>query len=294
MKAAVEQVREEYAFSERHACRVLQVPVSSYRYEPRTNDEALREQLVELAREKPRFGYRRLHVLLQRAGEEVNHKRVHRIYREAGLALKRKKCKHCVRVSQPLGVYSAANQEWAMDFVHDVVQAGRKIRVLCVVDAYTRECLALEVETSFAGLRVTRVLDEIIARRGAPQSIRCDNGPELTSRHFLAWNLERKIQLVHIQPGKPTQNGYVESFNGKLREECLRVSWFQNLFDARRIIADWRRDYNQLRPHSSLSYLTPNEFAAQSGRGKDADSVSLENAAAFPTLPPPRLLAKVV
>ena len=163
-----------------------------------------------------------------------------------------------------------------------------------MIDAYTRECWRLKWRRASAGLRVTRALDEIIARRGAPQSIRCDNGPELTSRHFLAWNLERKIQLVHIQPGKPTQNGYVESFNGKLREECLRVSWFQNLFDARRIIADWRRDYNQLRPHSSLSYLTPNEFAAQSGRGKDADSVSLENAAAFPTLPPPRLLAKVV
>ena len=277
MKAAVEQVRSEYAFSERRACGVLEVPVSSFRYEPRTDDVALREQLVELAREKPRFGYRRLHVLLQRAGEEVNHKRVHRIYREAGLALRRKKRKHCVRVSQPLGVYSAANQEWALDFVHDVVQAGRTIRVLCVIDAYTRECLALEVETSFAGLRVTRALDEIIARRGAPQSIRCDNGPELTSRHFLAWSLERKILLVHIQPGKPTQNGYVESFNGKLREECLRTSWFQNVFEARRIIAAWKRDYNQLRPHSSLSYLTPDEFAARSGRGKDADKARLEN-----------------
>ena len=286
MKAAVEQVREEYAFSERHACGVLQLPVSSFRYQPRTNDAALREQLVELAREKPRFGYRRLHVLLQREGVEVNHKRVHRIYREAGLALKRKRRKHCVRAAQPLGVYTAANQEWALDFVHDVVQAGRTIRVLCVVDAFTRECLALEVETSFAGLRVTRVLDEIIARRGAPQSIRCDNGPELTSRHFLAWCLERKIQLVHIQPGKPTQNGYVESFNGKLREECLRVSWFQNLFEARRIISDWRRDYNHQRPHSSLSYLTPAEFAARSGRGKDAGYACLENDTAvshFPT-----------
>ncbi len=277
MKAAVEQVRSEYAFSERHACGVLQVPVSSFRYEPRTSDAALREQLVELAREKPRFGYRRLHVLLGRAGVEVNHKRVHRIYREAGLALKRKKRKHCVRASQPLGVYTAANQEWALDFVHDVVQAGRSIRVLCVVDAYTRECLALEVETSFAGLRVTRVLDEIIARRGTPKAIRCDNGPELTSRHILAWSVERKIQLVHIQPGKPTQNGYVESFNGKLREECLRVSWFQNLFEARRIITAWRRDYNHQRPHSSLSYLTPAEFAARAGRGKDAGYARLEN-----------------
>ncbi len=182
-----------------------------------------------------------------------------------------------LRVSQPLGVYLEANQEWALDFVHEVVQAGRTIRVLCVIDAYTRKCLALEVETSFAGLRVTPALDEIIARRGSPQSIRCDSGPELTSSHFLAASLERKIQLVPIQPGKPTQNGYVESFNGKLREECLRISWFQNLFEARRMIAAWCREYNQLRPHSSLSYLTPAEFAAQSGRGKDADKVRLEN-----------------
>ena len=136
--------------------------------------------------------------------------------------------------------------------MHDAVECGRTIRVLTVVDAYTRECLALEVDTSFASRRVTRVLDAIIAERGAPQAIRCDNGPELTSRHFLAWSIERQIELVHIQPGKPTQNGRLESFNGKLREECLRVSWFQNLFDARRKIAAWRKEYNEERPHSSL------------------------------------------
>ena len=162
-------------------------------------------------------------------------------------------------------------------FVQDVTAFGRSIRVLNVIDAFTRECLAMEVDTSFAGQRVTRVLDGIIAERGLPQSIRCDNGPELTSRHFLAWNLERRINLVHAQPGKPTQNGYVESFNGKLREECLRVSWFQNLFEARHILANWRREYNELRPHSSLNYLTPAEFAARNSRGKDVDSVHLEN-----------------
>lgn len=146
------------------------------------------------------------------------------------------------------------------------------------VDGYTRECLALEVDTSFASRRVTRVLDNIIQRRGVPQSIRCDNGPELTSRHFLAWCLERKIDLVHIQPGKPMQNGRCESFNGRLREECLRVSWFENLFDARRKIADWKRDYNEQRPHSSLGYRTPAEFAAAAiSRGKDVGSARLEN-----------------
>jgi putative transposase len=255
-------MRAEYAFSERRACRLMTVAVSSYRYETKRTDEPLRGRLVELAREKPRFGYRRLHVLLGRSGEHVNHKRVHRVYRDAGLMIRRKKRKHCVRVGKPLLARTAANQEWALDFLHDAVECGRVIRVLSVVDVYTRECLALEVDTSFASRRVTRVLDAIVAERGHPQAIRCDNGPELTSRHFLAWAVERQIELVHIQPGKPTQNAHVESFHGRLREECLAVSWFQNLFDARRKIAAWRTDYNQERPHSSLGYRTPKEFAA--------------------------------
>jgi putative transposase len=277
MKVAVEHIRQKFSLTERRACRLLLVPVSSFRYRPRRNDAALRERLVELAREKPRFGYRRLAILLSDGGQPINHKRVHRLYREAGLMLRRKKRKHCVRVCTPLGLYTAANQEWALDFVHDVTASGRSIRVLNVIDAYTREVLAMEVDTSFAGLRVTRVLDQIIAERGLPQAIRCDNGPELTSRRFLAWALEHKIDLRHIQPGKPTQNAYVESFNGKLREECLRVNWFQNLFEARRIIANWRRDYNETRPHSSLNYLAPAEFARRQRRGKDVDSVHLEN-----------------
>ncbi len=254
-------MKKEYAFSERRACRLVMVAVSTYRYETRRSDEPLRTRLVQLAREKPRFGYRRLHVLLRRSGERVNHKRLHRIYREAGLMIRRKKRKHCVRVGQPLRSWTGANQEWALDFVHDAVDCGRAIRVLSVVDAYTRECLALEVDTSFASRRVTRVLDAIVAERGQPQAIRCDNGPELTSRHFLAWCVERQIELIHIQPGKPTQNPHVESFHGRLREECLAVSWFQNLFDARRKIAAWRIEYNEERPHSSLGYRTPKEFA---------------------------------
>ena len=284
MKAAVGQMREEYAFSQQRACRLLAVAVSSYRYQSRRSDEPLRTRLVELARCKPRFGYRRLHVLLRRAGEAVNHKRVHRVYREAGLGLRRKKRKHCVRVGAPLRARTAANQEWALDFVHDAVGCGRAIRVLSVVDAYTRECLALEVDTSFASRRVTRVLEAIIAERNAPQVIRCDNGPELTSRHFLAWCIERKIELVHIQPGRPMQNGYVESFHGKLRDECLRVSWFGNLFEARRKIVALQKEYNQERPHSSLGYQTPLEFAsaAATGCGKDGGCAPLENASRFP------------
>jgi len=267
LKAAVEQVRAEYAFSQRRACGRMTMAVSSYRYQNRRSDEPLRTRLVELAREKPRFGYRRLHVLLGRSGEQVNHKRVHRVYREAGLMIRRKKRKHCVRVGKPLVARTSANQEWALDFLHDAVECGRAIRVLSVVDAYTRECLALEVDTSFASRRVTRVLDAIVAQRGQPLAIRCDNGPELTSRHFLAWCVERKIELVPIQPGKPTQNAHIESFHGRLREECLAVSWFQNLFDARRKIAAWRIEYNEERPHSSLGYKTPKEFAAAEAAG---------------------------
>jgi putative transposase len=274
LKAAIGQMKQEYAFSERRACGLVMVAVSTYRYETRQADEALRAKLVELAREKPRFGYRRLHVLLRRCGERVNHKKLYRIYRAAGLSIRRKKRKHCVRVGQPLRAWTAANQEWALDFVHDAVDCGRAIRVLSVVDAYTRECLALEVDTSFASRRVTRVLDAIGAERGHPKAIRCDNGPELTSRHFLAWCVERQIELVHIQPGKPTQNAHVESFHGRLREECLAVSWFQNLFDARRKIAAWRIDYNEQRPHSSLGYRTPKEFAT-SMRAAEVGSASL-------------------
>jgi putative transposase len=284
----VSWLRVEYVVSERRVCGLMGMAVSSYRYQRTDSDERLRTRLVELAREKPRFGYRRLQVLLRRSGEPVNHKRVLRVYREAGLTLRRKKRKHCVRVGRPLLARTSANQEWALDFVHDAVDCGRAIRVLSVVDAYTRECLALEVDTSFASRRVTRVLDTIVSERGRPQAIRCDNGPELTSRHFLAWCVERQIELLHIQPGKPTQNAYVESFHGRLREECLNVSWFQNLFDARRKIAAWRKDYNEERPHSSLGYQTPKEFAEQAASFyRTAVGQEASNAGPLPHTPIP-------
>jgi putative transposase len=201
-------------------------------------------------------------VLLEREGERVNHKRVFRVYRAAGLSVKRRKRKRLLRQGRSMEVLTRANQQWAVDFVHDRLSDGRSFRIFTVVDGYTRECLALEADTSFASQRVSRVLDRVIAERTKPETIRMDNGPELTSRHFLAWCVERRIELLHIQPGKPTQNGHVESFNGRLREECLNVSWFQNLFDARRKIASWRKDYNEERPHSSLDYRTPQQFAA--------------------------------
>ena len=202
-----------------------------------------------------------MQIVLDQTGEHVNHKRVYRVYREAGLMIRRRARKRLLRAGSPRPALDGPNQEWALDFVHDAAESGRKFRALSVVDPYTRECLALEVDTSMGSRRVTRVLEGIIAERSAPQAIRSDNGPEFTSRHFLAWCSERKIEAVHIEPGKPVQNAHVESFHGKLRDECLNASWFQNLLDARRKIAAWRKEYNEERPHSSLGYETPSAFA---------------------------------
>ena len=255
---------ETFGISERRACGLFGVWRSScrYRHKPNGNEE-LRQQLVSLAHERPRFGYRRLGVLLAREGKQVNHKRLFRMYRESGLSVKRNRRKKLVRIGVSQPVLSTPNEEWSLDFVCDALANGRSVRVLSIVDNFTRECVALEADTSFASQRVTRVLEDVIARRGAPKALRMDNGPELTSRHFLAWCMERKIAMNHIQPGKPMQNGHIESFNGRLRDECLNANWFRNLFEARHKIAYWRDDYNSARPHSSLAYRTPGEFAAQ-------------------------------
>jgi putative transposase len=247
--------------SVRRTCELTLIPRSTFRFQrDRTRDEPLRTRLVELAQEKPRFGYRRLLVLIRWDGEVVNHKRLFRIYRAAGLSVKRKRRKRLVRACSPRTRPTAPNQEWSLDFVHDRLASGRAIRVLGVVDTFTRECLALEVDTSFASRRVTRVLDEVIARRGRPRRLVMDNGSELTSRHFLSWGTEWKLELAYIQPGKPVQNAYIESFNGKLRDECLNVNWFRNLWQARVRVEAWRKEYNSARPHSSLGYRTPEAF----------------------------------
>jgi len=261
----VRRLIEEYRASERRVCGLMEIPRMSYRYCSRRDDTVLRQRLLELAREKPRFGYRRLWVLLarDRRGEQrINHKRVWRVYRDLGLSVRRTRRKRLQRALRPRPVLTAPNQEWAVDFASDVAASGRRLRIFSVVDSYTRECLALEVDTSLPSRRVTRTLAEIVQHRGAPVAIRSDNGPEVSSRHFLAWCIERKIDAVHIQPGKPTQNAHVESFHGRLRDECLNVSRFWNLWDARRKIGAWRTEYNTQRPHSSLGYRTPEEFAA--------------------------------
>jgi putative transposase len=255
-------VMAEQSMSERRACKLLEMDRSSYRYEPQADkDGKVRAELVELARQKPRFGYRRLGVLLEKRGHKLNHKRLCRIYREEHLAVRRLKRKHVVRPVTRLANLSKADQEWSMDFVADGLATGRALRIFTLVDSFTRECLALEVDSCLSSGRITRVLDWVMEQRGAPEAIRCDNGPEFTSRHFLAWCEEHHIRAVHIQPGRPMQNGYVESFNGRFRDECLNANWFQTINDARQKIESWRQEYNHERPHSSLGYRAPQEFA---------------------------------
>lgn len=252
----------EHQLSERHACRLLGLDRSTYRYEARPDaNSKLREALVSLARQKPRYGYRRLWAILERRGWKVNVKRIYRLYREAGLMVRRLRRKRISREMPADCLLTGANQEWALDFVTDAVASGRAFRGLTIVDSYTRECPAIEVNSGISSREVTRVLVKIIQERGKPKSLRCDNGPEFTSRHFLAWCEESGITLNHIQPGRPMQNGHVESFNGRLRDECLNASWFLNLADAKRKIERWRQEYNAERPHSSLAYRTPAEFA---------------------------------
>jgi putative transposase len=253
---------DEFPVSERRACRLLVIRRSSYRYEPRPDHNAeLRTALEELARKKPQWGYRMLGDVLNKQGHAASAMRIYRLYRAAGLKIRRLKKKRLIRT--PAASYvTRRNQEWAVDFVSDTLATGRGIRVLAAVDTFTRECVSLEVDTGMSGRRVTRALDTVIEQRGKPESIRCDNGPEFTSRRFVTWCAEQKIQLIHIQPGKPMQNGHVESFNGRLRAECLNASWFHNLMDARMKIRAWWQEYNGERPHSSLGGRTPNEFAA--------------------------------
>lgn len=261
-------LRERFGISERRACRLIGLARSSARYRgQKANTDTVHHRLMELAQERARFGYRRLHVLLCREGFRVNHKRVERLYRLAGLSLRRRKRKRIASMARGLAAPAGrANQCWALDFVSDVLAWGRRIRLLTLVDTFTRESLAIEIDTSLPGARVARVLDRVIAERGVPEAIVLDNGPELTSRALDQWAYERGVKLRFIDPGKPSQNGFIESFNGKLRDECLNAHWFTSLTDARRIVETWRLDYNRARPHSALGYRTPEEFSIETTR----------------------------
>ena len=255
---------KQYEMSERHACRLLELSRSTYRYRVRNPewDTELRARLKELATKRMRFGYRRLTAMLVRQGMAVNHKRIYRLYREERLAMRirqRRRIGWDGQIARPAA--KRANERWSIDFVSDCVSGSRVIRILTLVDDYTRECPAIEVDTCLGGLRVRRVLDRVAQQRGLPEAIVLDNGPEFRSRALIAWSEERGVRLEYIQPGKPVQNAYVESFNGRLRDECLNANWFTSLKDARQKIESWREDYNQYRPHSSLNYLPPVEFA---------------------------------
>lgn len=259
----VQQVIERCSMSERRACRLLGVDRASYRYRPKPNQDAeLCKRLRALAARHPRYGYRRLGALLRHEEPVVNHKRVERLYRREGLAVRRRKRKRLARSRPSAGPQLArANQLWSLDFVSDTTAQGRALRLLTMIDAYTRECLAIETDTSLTGRRVTAALERILDERPRPLKIRTDNGPEFRSRWFQAWCAERGIRLDFIEPGKPMQNAFIESFNGRLRDECLNANWFRNLCHARLAVAAWRIEYNQRRPHSALGYRTPQEFA---------------------------------
>lgn len=230
----------------------------------RFNEEAIRARLRELAQLRRRYGCPRLHVLLKREGLVINHKRTERLYREEGLSLrlkKRKKRIAVLRVVMPPA--KRTDQRWSMDFVSDALDTGRRFKVLTIVDDYSRECPAMEVDTSLNGKRVVQTLERLAALRGLPEVITVDNGPEFSGKTLDGWAYKNKVHLNFIRPGKPVENAYIESFNGKFRDECLNENRFLSLRQARQIIETWRKDYNEVRPHSSLNDLTPQEFARQ-------------------------------
>lgn len=257
---------ERFGLSERRSCRLVDLWRSTRQYQGRRRDDpALRERLRVLAGQRRRFGCPRLHVLLKREGWVVNHKRTERIYREEGLSLRlKRRRKRGAWLRVPMPTPTGPNQQWSMDFVSDGLCGGRRFRLLTIVDDYTRECPGIEVDTSLGGARVVRVLDRLAEVQGLPEAITVDNGPEFTGRVLDEWAYRKGVRLNFIRPGKPIENAYVESFNGKLRDECLNENWFLTLNEARTIIEDWRQDYNRFRPHSSLDDLTPEEFANRS------------------------------
>lgn len=263
-REAAAYLQSTYEMSQRRACRVIGTDRANVRYQAtRPDDAVLRERLRSLAQERRRFGYRRLHVLLRRQGEVVNKKRVQRIYREERLTVRRRGGrKRAVGTRRPIETPLKVNQRWSLDFVSDQMTDGRRFRILTVIDNCTRECLALIADTSLSGGRVARELDLIIAQRGRPDTIVSDNGTEYTSNAILSWADETGVGWHYIAPGKPQQNGMNESFNGRLRDELLNETLFRSLPHARAVLEVWRRDYNELRPHSKLGWMTPKDYAS--------------------------------
>jgi putative transposase len=261
-RKAVVHLIDSHQVSQRRACDVLQVDRSSVRYQPkRGNDAELRDAIKRVARERRRFGYRRINVMLQREGIHMNHKKLRRIYVEEKLQVRRRGGrKRALGTRRPMEMPDGPNQRWSLDFVSDAFTDGRRFRILTVVDDFTKENVALVPDTSISGVRVTRELGQAISERGIPKTIVSDNGTEFTSMAILKWVQDNGIDWHYIQPGKPTQNAFIESFNGRLRDECLNETLFSSLTDAREELEKWRDDYNYHRPHSSIENLTPSEF----------------------------------
>ena len=262
----VAHVQASHGLSQRRCCAALGVDRSSIRYRSVRSDQTpLLLRIRDLSQTRVRYGYFRIYILLRREGWLVNHKRVYRLYREDGLSLRLKRPRRNVsaadRVRQPAA--AAPNEMWSMDFVSDALFDGRRLRALTVVDTYTREALTIEVDQGIKGEQVVEAITRITSLRGPPKAIRVDNGPEFVSKALDRWAYENAVTLDFSRPGKPTDNAFVESFNGRLRDECLNTHWFLSLADARTKIEAWRRDYNESRPHTSLGWKTPSEYAAE-------------------------------
>ena len=255
---------DQFDLSERRACRLVGLSRDSYRNLPvaTAQNQTLTGAIIDIAQARRRFGYRRIHDLLRPEFPGVNHKRVYRLYREANLSVRKRRKKRIHSERIPLQIAQTINEVWSMDFVSDALANGRRLKCLTVADDFSHECVDIAVDFGISGQYVTRALDQVATFRGYPSAVRTDNGPEFTSRAFIAWTQAHGIRHLLIQPGKPMQNGYIESFNGKFRDECLNEHWFETLAQARTAIAAWRQDYNELRPHSSCGRMPPAKFAA--------------------------------
>jgi putative transposase len=268
-----------HAISQARACRLTGVDPKTVRRTPAPDNPEIRKRMREIAAERRRFGYRRIGVLLAREGLTMNHKKLRRLYREEGLAVKRRRGrKRSTGTREPMQVPRGQLERWSLDFLSDVFGPGRRFRILAVIDDFTRECLGLIADTSISGLRVARELDALIALHGRPQTIVSDNGAELTSRAMLEWQNDNGVRWHYIAPGKPTQNAFIESFNGRLRDELLNEEVFDSLTHARQALARWQQDYNTMRPHSALGGSTP----ATARRSLELSSGSAPGALATP------------
>lgn len=289
-REAVAHLQLVYEVSERRACSALGADRTSVRYRSsRPDDAVIRTRLRELASIRRRFGYRRLHILLGREGIVMNHKKLRRLYREERLQVRRRGGrKRALGTRAPMTLPQGPNQRWSLDFLSDAMTDGRRFRILAIVDDFTRECLALVADTSLPGLRVVRELDDLMRTRGRPAMIVSDNGTELTSMAILRWAQDRQVEWHYIAPGKPQQNAFVESFNGRLRDELLNETLFSSLSQARETLSLWKADYNTIRPHSGLGNLTPAAYAKSSDPGMQRNGTLRypEGAAPSPVAPP--------